>query len=49
MSDINPVYNDVRPSDYQAPVTQPVPEDAPDPEEIDTTETDTAQNVDTFA
>ncbi len=49
MSDINPVNNDVRPTDYQPPVQQPVSEDAPDPEEIANTETDTAQNVDTFA
>lgn len=49
MSDISPVQNTVQPSDTQVQQTQQAAEDTPAPEEIDITETDTAQNVDTFA
>ena len=49
MSDINPIQNTVQPSDPPVQQTQQAAEDTPAPEEIDTTETDTAQNVDTFA
>ncbi len=49
MSDINPVNNDVQPSDNTVQQTQQVAEDAPAPEELDNTEVDSGQNVDTFA
>ena len=49
MSDVNPIQNNVQPTDTPVKQTQQVVEDAPASEEIDNTEVDSGQNVDTFA
>ncbi len=51
MSDIIPVQNDIYPIEYPAkvPVDPVRNEKAENPEEIENKETDTGQNIDTFA
>ena len=51
MSDVIPAQNEVYPIEYpvQVPVEPEKNEDTEKPEEIDNRETDTGQNVDTFA
>lgn len=51
MSDVIPTQNDIYPIEYppQVPVEPARDETIEKPEEIDNRETDTGQNVDTFA
>ncbi|MDA3940265.1 MAG: hypothetical protein PF693_13320 [Spirochaetia bacterium] len=51
MSDAIPTQNDIYPIEYPAKVpVEPIKEEPiEEPEEIDSRETDTGQNVDTFA
>ena len=51
MSDVIPTQNDIYPVEYpvQVPVEPQRDETADPPEEIDNRETDSGQNVDTFA
>jgi len=51
MSDVIPTQNDIYPVEYplQVPVEPVRNENPEEPEEIDNRETDTGQNVDTFA
>jgi len=51
MSDVIPTQNDIYPIEYPANVpVEPVRDETiEEPEEIDNKETDTGQNVDTFA
>jgi hypothetical protein len=51
MSDVNPTQNDIYPVEYQPqiPVKPVRNETIEKPEEIDNKETDTGQNIDTFA